>query len=392
MHLIALLLRLLLLLYYPFLASLWLGIVAIEYLLLVNKWYIFLPVLFFMILLVLPLVHIPWACRCLFWGTPEDEMETRLPRRKIKGLVHFVRNVAEEQDLPEPDLIRFHAESVAHVYINGDKEKVLVLGGLALRCLSQDALAGIVAHELGHFAAGDANLSRRCYGRRLVMGLLQSNLTLVIKPEGPDWYVQWRLLASPMFWVMINILNPVPWIIVGYHRLFDLFYAAQSRRQEFAADQFSAEQCGNEVAAKTLTLMHGLHYVPSATLSGIAQACLTTNTPLSKIFSEQAASVSRINPAEWDKACRKALAAPTRWLDSHPCLSERLDALDVSWKQAKKFTFDQTGPLAVDLIDDWDTLESRLTSRLLPLFHEEFQADQDMKIVHQHLRGKGMEE
>jgi hypothetical protein len=141
MHLIALLLRSLLLLYYPFLASLWLRILAIEYFFLVNKWYIFLPVLFFMILLVLPLVHIPWACRCLFWGTPDDEMETRLPRRKMKGLVRFVRNVAGTQDLPEQDLIRFHAESVAHVYINGDKEKVLVLGGLALRCLSQDALA-----------------------------------------------------------------------------------------------------------------------------------------------------------------------------------------------------------------------------------------------------------
>jgi hypothetical protein len=38
MNAIALLLRLLLLLYYPFLALLWLGIVAIEYFLLVNKW------------------------------------------------------------------------------------------------------------------------------------------------------------------------------------------------------------------------------------------------------------------------------------------------------------------------------------------------------------------
>jgi hypothetical protein len=126
MHLIALLLRLLLLLYFPFLGLLWLGIVATEYFLGVNGLYVFQPILFLMILLVIPLLHIPWACRCLFWGTPEDEMETRLPRRKMKRLVHLVRGVARELDLLEPDVVRFHAESVAHVYINGDKEKILV--------------------------------------------------------------------------------------------------------------------------------------------------------------------------------------------------------------------------------------------------------------------------
>jgi Zn-dependent protease with chaperone function len=392
MNFIALILRLLLLLYFPFLVLLWLVIAAIEYFLAVKGLFVLLPVLCLMIFLAIPLFHIPWACRCLFWRAPEDEMETRLPRRNMKGLSRFVRNVAREQDLPEPDLIRFHAESVAHVYINRHNEKVLVLGGMALKCLSQDGLAGIVAHELGHFAAGDARLSRRCYGRRLVMGLLESNLTLIIKPKGPDWYVQSTFWMNPTFWIMMNFLNPVPWIIVGYHRLFELFYAARSRRQELAADQLSAEQCGQESAAKTLILIHALHHVPGATLRGIAEASLAAKKPLTRLFSEQAASIGQIDAAVWDKARSKALDGQTRWFDSHPCLTDRLEALDVSWKQAKRIQPNQSGPRASELIDDWPALENRLTGRLIPVLHEEYEAKQDMYIVEKHLRGTGMDE
>ncbi|MFL5240926.1 MAG: M48 family metallopeptidase [Gemmataceae bacterium] len=279
----------------------------------------------------------------------------------MKALLRFVRNVAEDRNLPAPDLVRFHAGSIAHVYINSNGEKVLVLGGLALRCLSQEALAGIVAHELGHFAAGDTELSRRRYGRRLLMRLLESNLVLLIKPKSPYFSAQTAFLISPMFWIMLNVLNPLPWVIVGYHRLFELLYAAHSRKQEFAADKFSAEQCGKEAAAETLIFMDVIGQVPSVTISGIADLYLATNTPLNRIFSEVAASAGRIHPKEWEKARRKALSAQTRWFDSHPCLRERLAALDVDWKKANKCKPNQPTPPASELIDDWDTLESRLT-------------------------------
>jgi Zn-dependent protease with chaperone function len=306
----------------------------------------------------------------------------------MQALLRFVQKVALERNLPLPDLVRFHAESVAHVYIDAQGEKVLVLGGLALRCLSQNALSGIVAHELGHFAAGDTELSRRCHGRRLLMRLLESNLVLLVKPQGPVWFGRVGVQMNPLFWILMNLLNPVPWVIVGYHRLFELIYAAHSRQQEFAADRFSAEQCGNAVAAETLIFMETIERVPGVKISGIAHFYLATNTPLSRIFSEQAASARRIDPTEWETACGKALSARTHWFDSHPCLTERLARLDMSWKKAKKFKPDQSGPPAATLIDDWDTLESRLTGHLMARFQQQFQWKQDMQQIEKHLASK----
>ncbi|MBI3411054.1 MAG: hypothetical protein HY040_22195 [Planctomycetes bacterium] len=113
-----------------------------------------------------------------------------------------------------------------------------------------------------------------------------------------------------------------------------------------------------------------------------------TNTPLERIFSEQAASAGRIDLMDWERACNRALSARTHWLDSHPCLRDRLAALEVSWKKAKKIKPDQSGPPAAELIDDWDTLESRLTGHLMARFHEQFQWEQDMQQVEAHLASK----
>src|SRR5262245_34167793 len=100
------------------------------------------------------------------------------------------------------------------------------------------------------------------------------------------------------------------------------------------------------------------------------------------------ASAARIDRTECEKARGKALLVQTGWFDSHPCLSEQLAALDVSWKKAKNIKPDQSGAPAAGLIDDWDILESRLTGQLMALFHEQFQWNQDMEQIEKHLGSK----
>jgi len=88
---------------------------------------------------------------------------------------------------------------------------------MALRYFSQDVLARIVAHELGHFAAGDTDLSRRCGRRRLLMRVLAYYLVSLVP----------SVRTNPVLWMVVNLLNPVPWLIVAYHRLFELVYGAR---------------------------------------------------------------------------------------------------------------------------------------------------------------------
>jgi Zn-dependent protease with chaperone function len=376
------LLRVLLWLYFPFLAFLWLGIAIVESFLLVKMWFLFVPVTLFMVLLAVPFCQIPWACRSLFWDLPQDENEIRLSRQKMQALVEFVERLADERELPVPDRIRFSAETVAHVYESEGGEKVLVLGGLAMRSFSQDVLAGIIAHELGHFAAGDTRLSRKCHRRRILMQVLESNLLLVIKPSEDSEIVQASdRILNPMFWAFLNILNPLPWVIVGYHRLFELVYASHSRQEEYAADRYSVQQVGKQVASADLIYLGVLPHLPWASLDGIAELYLETNTTVDQIFAEQARRAGGIDPSEWRQACRKALAERTGWFDSHPCLKERLAAMGVSSKQAHQLELDPSSLPATALVADWEMLERRMTGQLMRKFHERYQWEQDMKQV-----------
>lgn len=382
-------LRLLLACYFPFLALLWLGIGWLEWTLIERRLFIFPPVVLLMVVLAIPFLQIPWACRCLFWRLPADQSEIKLPRKDLRRLYDFVAEVAEERQLPMPERIRFSGETIAHVYCNGKDERVLVLGGMALMCFSQKVIAAIVAHELGHFAAGDTELTRRCFRRRRMMGVLESNLTLAIWPSGPVT-VGGVIRVNPLFWVMINLFNPIPWIIVGYHRLFELAYAVNSREQAYAADRHSAGQSGPEATGESLIFMGVLEHTPYAHLSTIATSHLATNTHLDKIFSEQAQRAGGLDAYEWQRACKKALGARTHWFDSHPCLKDRLKALGISSKKAQEMTLDQAdSPPATQLIDNWKELESRMTGKLMGRFQEHYQFEQDMAQVMQHLAGKG---
>ena len=69
--------------------------------------------------------------------------------------------------------------------------RILVVGGVAVAAFSQDALAGVIAHELGHVAGGDTGLSRVALRWHLVMGNLEA-----------------RLAGRP-----ISRVNPLAWLI-----------------------------------------------------------------------------------------------------------------------------------------------------------------------------------
>src|SRR5580765_3441650 len=73
---------------------------------------------------------------------------------KVK-LHEFAVEIARRWDMPRPDEVRLSAISDAHVYETKKGKRILVLGGLPIAALSQNALGAIIAHELAHFEAGD---------------------------------------------------------------------------------------------------------------------------------------------------------------------------------------------------------------------------------------------
>jgi Zn-dependent protease with chaperone function len=292
----------------------------------------------------------------LSWPTLEDDNEMRLPRKKLQGLYDLTVAVARERRLPAPQEIRLAADSIAHVYEDDDGKNILVIGGIALRAFTQEALAGVIAHELGHFAAGDTRLGRRSARRLALMALLDGRFSEI---GGTS-------------------LNPLVWLIQLYHGIYQLIRAAAARAAEYAADRHEAAHVGNEAAAATLLRLTVTERLPWPRLSSIASACAATHQPLDQIFAEQEQRARSITPTEWQDACQKELERDTGWFDSHPALRDRIAALGVPPRKAFKLAFEQTGPPARELVPDWKSIEKKMTQYLITQAQEDHAAKMEL--------------
>jgi Zn-dependent protease with chaperone function len=295
---------------------------------------------------VISIVHVFWALRVFFRRPPAaDPLEFELPRQWQEGLVRLVRDVGYQRGIVPPDVIRIHPFDVAKVYRDTRLGTILVIGGLAIAALSQSALAGIIAHELGHEEAGDTALSLSASRGHRVMSQLENQFARA------RWYR----------------CNPLAWLITAYHWVYLLFLFADSRREEFAADRFSVAHAGKESAAATLVRMEVLHRMEWASLEAVAIWAVKMNEPVEQLYAEQVERMRRADRYEWEQAMRKGLKAKTGLFDSHPGLADRLKAIGVSPKKALARAMDLSGDPATALFANWPVVERFLTDQILAI-------------------------
>ncbi len=354
--------RLLLWLYFPFVLLLCLGLAGLLGLLIV-RYLDSCPLLLLLLVVVLlgsPLAHVGLALlRVLGRLSGDNGLELALPRSLVLPLYELVWQVARDHKLLPPDDIRLAADTVAHVYEDGKGHRVLVIGAVALATFSQEALAGIVAHALAHFTAGDTRLLRRRLRVAVCMALL-------------DCEFERRPLSK---------LNPLVWLLCGYHLLYRLTAAAHSREQEYAADRYEVAQVSKETAAASLILLTVTERLPWARLSTIVEQYAAGGQVAGQIFAEQVRRARTTSPSEWQDALRRELNRPTGSFDSHPALKERLAAMGVSPRKALRLVLDQSGPPAHELIPAWEEVEKLLAESLIEPYREYYLLKRDMAQV-----------
>lgn len=306
--------------------------------------------------LVLTALHVLWGLTVLLRKVDdEDEFEIELPEQWQEGLVELVQKVADERDLPMPDAIRLHAVSVAHVYQDLKARTILVIGGISIVALPRRAVAGIVAHELGHCVSGDTALSRLAWRWHLVIDKLESRYV------GRTWHA----------------FNPLTWVLRLYHWLYIAVWFANLRRAELAADQHEIEMVGRKHAAATLVLVHVLGSIKGTDLTSVAESYVQQNERLDQIFAEQIRRIRASTKSIWQETLRKELLKTTGWLDSHPCLKERLDAIGVPPKKALKLAMDLSGVPATTMFANWPLVEKFLTRKIVDIVREYYFARKD---------------
>jgi len=286
-----------------------------------------------------------------------------LPSKWQKGLEKLVERVATERGLDSPDIIRLHAESLAHIYEDRDRNTVLVIGGTLIALLPQQALAGIIAHELTHCTAGDVKRLRTARHWHRVMQNLEN-----------------RFLVHR--WAM---WNPFVWLIRLYHHVYFRLLFASQRREEFLADSYYVDQVGEEATATTLVLLSVLDNMPWANLSNMAEQMSMANYRVDHFFEEQVRRLRSASTTDWENALRKALQEEPEWYSTHPVLKARLKPLGVKARTVLPLAMNMTGEPATALFANWSEVEKHLSKRLLSiarvLYGERRQAFDDIAAI-----------
>jgi Zn-dependent protease with chaperone function len=307
------------------------------------------------LILIVTCLHIVFGLLALFQRVDEtDELEIKLPKEWRPGLAKLVKRVAADRGLDPPDIIRLHALSLAHVYLNRDGQTVLAVGGTLIALLSQDALAGVIAHELAHLTGGDVKRLRTSMHWRCVMANLEA-----------------RFLSQP--WA---VWNPLVWLIRLYHHFYYRFYFASERREEFLADSYEVDHVGEEEAATTTVLIHVLQNMPWANVPAIAERLAVSNLRIENLFAEQVGHLRAAKRSDWDEALQKALREETQWNSTHPCLKARIKPLGVKAKDVLPRAMKRTGEPATKLFANWSEVEKYLSKRLQAIMRVHFEARQ----------------
>ncbi|MFO0745047.1 MAG: M48 family metallopeptidase [Myxococcota bacterium] len=212
----------------------------------------------------------------------------------------FVTTIAGLVDAPMPERImvdcNVNASASLASFFGG--RLVLRLGLPLAGGLDCRQLAGIVAHELGHFAQG-AGMRTTWLVRRVEYALELAILDLdrIARSNSRAWPLRVGLLL-PRFVLGLSVRGS----------------RAMLRHMERDADRYEARVAGSETFAKTAVRLAELDQA-QASLGPVRSGDVVART---------LAAWRELTPAERQHARRRVQSGETRWQDTHPSDAERI--------------------------------------------------------------------
>lgn len=285
------------------------GLLALETYALINRPFVGLKLAFF----VAPVVYALVKGLISLERRAQDEVPgTLVTPAEQPALWDLVRRLAADVGTRPPDEIRILAavnaavsEDTRFLGLRVLKRRMFI-GAPLLTSLTEKQLIAVLAHELGHYANKDTRLSGVVISGRNAMLRAGSHM------NAEHWFQ--RMIAK---------------LFRGYAKLYLRVSQAISRRQEFAADRFSASLAGSSAAASALreapvidaawdlfsnrhlTVAWELGYLPTTFFDGFAR--LRTSPELHEKLEE-----IRQDPTDPDRGP----------YDSHPPLKDRIAAIE----------------------------------------------------------------
>ena len=216
--------------------------------------------------------------------------------------------------------------------------RVMGVGLPLLQTLTVSQLRAVLAHEFGHYHAGDTRLGPWVYKTRAAIGRTIMNLSQ-----------QSSLLQRPFVW---------------YGNMFLRITHAVSRRQEFAADALASQVAGSRALVEGLERIYGSAVAFEAYWRSAVTPVLHAGfrPPLTAGF-DRYISASLVKKFMAEVTEKKLAEGETNAYDTHPPLRSRIQAV-ADLPQGQQLADD---PPAISLLENVPHLESQLFSKLAQL-------------------------
>ena len=247
-----------------------------------------------------------WSLRPRRRDTTGDKTTPPLSRESAAPLYAMVERIGAGLGINAPVNIHLVGQSTAFIsskrtWYGKVRSLEVGLGLPLLGTMSEAELGSVIAHEFGHFVAGDLSLGPWVYRTRIAIARTVTDLD------------------DSMFFLDL--------LFKAYGKLFLRLSASVSRAQEFAADSAARQVFGARDTANALKKVHLLAPVWAAyfELELVPALCHGARLPIFEGFRQCRASVNR--RAEVQAAIRQGEAHTVSEYDTHPGLDERLAAL-----------------------------------------------------------------
>jgi Zn-dependent protease with chaperone function len=244
-------------------------------------------------------------------------------------LFALVTRVARAVGAPEPRRIDVDCQvnasagfgSVLGVVFGGDL--VLTIGLPLVAGLSMEQLAGVIAHELGHFTQGTGMRlsyvvrSINAWFARIVYERDDWDVALVNGCEQGERMVLFLYLALFCIWLTRWVL----WFLMVMGHVLSCFML---RQMEYDADRYETRLAGTDTFAQTSRRILLLGLVTDAA-QGLAQSSWFKTGRLPDDLSTLVLTLAEgINPDDFRKVEKEMNKSTSHFFDTHPAHGERL--------------------------------------------------------------------
>lgn len=270
-----------------------------------------------------------------FMRSKEEESGEGVGPSQAPILHSFVAKIADTVGAPKPVEIRLALSANASAsYRHGmwgllSKQLVLTIGTPLLAGMSTQQIAGIIAHELGHFSQSGGMLLNRFVMQMAQWfaqaAATQEGISSVMADGDSDEHASIAIFRF-VFWVTQLLGSLVFWMFAWIGLGLSMFV---SRRQEYDADRYAAELAGSDVffgtSRRMIELMMGEATVMRQGWRAIL-ATLQEHEGVENLTSEIVAAADRASETS-APTIEKVLQAPTGLFDSHPGMRDRVKAV-----------------------------------------------------------------